>query len=154
MGSPGKFILFAEDDPIVAELVLHVLGKQTPPPEIIHVRDGVEALDFLYSRGAFSRRAPGNPALVLLDLKMPRMDGFEVLRQLKTDRALRATPVVVLTSSHDDGDILTSYELGANAYVVKPLEFGRLAIVLNSLETFWMQVNQPPVPQEPLHWHI
>ena len=144
MTDPGKFILLAEDDPCVAELVLHVLARQVPPPRVVHVRDGVEALDFLYARDGFSRRAPGNPTVMLLDLKMPRLDGLEVLRHMKSDDALRQTPVVMLTSSHDERDIRASYELGANAYVVKPVEFQRLVEVLSHLEKFWLDINQPP----------
>ncbi|HVU34844.1 MAG TPA: response regulator [Opitutaceae bacterium] len=144
MNLSGKYILLAEDDPCVAELVLHVLRRTETTPRIVHVRDGVEAMDFLHAREAYENREPGNPTLVLLDIKMPRMDGFDVLRAVKTDRTLRATPVVMLTSSHDDRDVRASYELGANAYVVKPLEFQRLATVLANLETFWMEVNQPP----------
>jgi CheY-like chemotaxis protein len=140
----GKFILLAEDDLCVAELVMHVLSRLASPPRIVHVRDGVEALDFLYARDIFEHREPGNPAVVLLDLKMPRVDGLEVLRQIKSDESLRATPVIMLTSSHDERDIRASYELGANGYVVKPVEFQRLVSVLGNLENFWMKVNQPP----------
>ncbi|PTX92713.1 response regulator [Opitutus sp. ER46] len=144
MHLPGKFILLAEDDPCVAELVLHVLRQQPEPPRIVHVRDGVEALDFLYQRETFQGREPGNPTVVLLDLKMPRIDGLEVLRHVKNDGALRATPVVMLTSSQDERDIRASYELGANAYVVKPVEFRRLVEVLGHLESFWMEINHVP----------
>lgn len=150
MNSGGKYILLAEDDPHVAELVLHVLTRQEPAPRIVHVRDGVEALDFLHARDGFANREPGNPTLVLLDLKMPRLDGLEVLRHVKSDETLRGTPVVMLTSSHDERDIRTSYELGANAYVVKPVEFQRLVDVLGTLETFWMEINQPPAEQFPV----
>ena len=140
----GKFILLAEDDPVVAELVLHLLRHGETPPHVVHVRDGVEALDFLHLHGAFEHREPGNPAVVVLDVKMPRLDGLEVLRHIKSDHALRAMPVVMLTSSHDERDIRAAYELGANAYVVKPVEFQRLAGMLQTLETFWMEVNTPP----------
>lgn len=145
MNDAGKFILLAEDDPCVAELVLHVLTRHGTPPRIVHVRDGVEALDFLYARAHYEHREPGNPTVMLLDLKMPRLDGLEVLRHVKTDESLRATPIVMLTSSHDERDIRTSYELGANAYVVKPVEFQRLVEVLDTLEAFWMEINQPPL---------
>lgn len=139
-----KFILLAEDDAVVAELVLHTLATHTPAPRVVHVRDGVEALDFLYSREQYEHRAPGNPSVVLLDLKMPRVDGFEVLRQVKNDRQLRGTPMVILTSSQEERDVRASYQLGANAYVVKPVEFRRFAFVLQHLETFWLGVNTPP----------
>jgi CheY-like chemotaxis protein len=144
MSTTDKFILLAEDDAVVAELVLHTLATHTPAPRVIHVRDGVETLDFLYARRKFENRAPGNPTVVLLDLKMPRVDGLEVLRQVKSDARLKSTPIVMLTSSQDDGDVRTSYELGANAYVVKPVEYRRFALILQHLETFWLGINHPP----------
>lgn len=142
---PGdKYILLAEDDAVVAELVLHTLATMTPAPKVIHVRDGVEALDFLHAREHYEHRDPGNPAVILLDLKMPRLDGFEVLRQVKSDAQLKMTPIVMLTSSQDDRDLQESYQLGANAYVVKPVEFRKFAFVLQQLETFWLGINLPP----------
>jgi CheY-like chemotaxis protein len=142
-----KFILLAEDDPVVAELVLHTLSTFTPAPRVVHVRDGVETLDFLYARGQHEHRAPGRPAVVLLDLKMPRLDGFEVLRQVKHDEQLKSTPIVVLTSSQDERDIRESYQLGANAYVVKPVAYRKFSFVLQQVETFWLGINQPPPDQ-------
>jgi CheY-like chemotaxis protein len=139
-----KFILLAEDDNVVAELVLHTLSTMTPAPKVVHVRDGVEALDFLCSRGSYEHRTPGAPAVVLLDVKMPRLNGLEVLRQVKTNHDLRTTPVVMLTSSQDERDVRESYLLGANAYVVKPVEFRKFAFVLQHLETFWLGINHPP----------
>ena len=147
MSASNKFILLAEDDAVVAELVLHTLATHTPAPRVVHVRDGVETLDFLYSRRQFEKREPGNPSVVLLDLKMPRVDGLEVLRQVKTDQHLKSTPVVMLTSSQDERDVRESYELGANAYVVKPVEFRRFASILQQLELFWLGINHPP-PEE------
>ena len=144
MSDGGKFILLAEDDAVVAELVLHTFATQTPAPRVIHVRDGVEALNFLYSREQFEHREPGTPAVVLLDVKMPRLDGLEVLRQIKSDEQLKSTPVVMLTSSQDERDIRESYQLGANAYVVKPVEYRKFAFVLQQLETFWLGINHPP----------
>jgi CheY-like chemotaxis protein len=144
---PHKFILLAEDDAVVAELVLHTLATMTPAPKVVHVRDGVEALDFLTVRGAYAQREPGNPTLVLLDVKMPRLDGLEVLRQVKTNARLKTTPVVMLTSSQDERDVRESYLLGANAYVVKPVEFRRFAFILQHLETFWLGINHPPPDQ-------
>jgi CheY-like chemotaxis protein len=144
MSSTDKFILLAEDDVVVAELVLHTLATHTPAPRVVHVRDGVEALDFLYSRKKFEKRDAGSPAVVLLDLKMPRVDGLEVLRQVKSDPQLKATPIVMLTSSQDERDVRESYELGANAYVVKPVEFRKFASVLQQLELFWLGINHPP----------
>jgi CheY-like chemotaxis protein len=144
MKGADKYILLAEDDPCVAELLLHIFEALENPPRVIHVRDGVEALDYLYARQRYEHREPGWPAVVLLDIKMPRLDGLEVLRHLKTDEGLRGMPIVMLTSSNDDRDIRTSYDLGANAYIVKPVEFHRLAAMLGQLEAFWLEVNQPP----------
>ena len=144
MSAAEKFILLAEDDAVVAELVLHTLATFTPPPKVVHVRDGVETLDFLCTRGPYAHRAPGNPAVVFLDVKMPRLDGLEVLRQVKSNERLRTTPVVMLTSSQDERDMTQSYLLGANAYVVKPVEFRKFAFILQHLETFWLEINHPP----------
>ena len=143
-----KFILLAEDDAVVAKLVLHTLATMTPAPNVVHVRDGVEALDFMSVRGPYSDRLPINPTLLLLDVKMPRLDGFEVLKRVKTDERLKTTPVIMFTSSQDDRDVRESYLLGANAYVVKPVEFRRFAFVLQHLETFWLGINHPP-PDSP-----
>lgn len=150
MSEPGKFILLAEDDPCVAELILHAFSRHAPPPRVVHVHDGVEALDFLYARQHFEHRDPGNPTVVLLDVKMPRLDGLDVLRDVRANDALRTTPVVMLTSSHDERDVQASYELGANAYVVKPVEFQRLVEILGQVETFWLEANQPPPQRLPV----
>src|SRR4051812_40270727 len=139
--SDGKYILLAEDDMVVAELVQHALAMHDPPPRVIHVRDGVETLNFLHARDRYANRDPANPTVVLLDVKMPRLDGLEVLRQVKSDERLRTIPIVMLTSSQDERDVRESYLLGANAYVVKPVEFRRFASVLRTLELFWMQIN-------------
>jgi CheY-like chemotaxis protein len=146
---PEKFILLTEDDAVVAELVLHTLATMTPAPKVVHVRDGVEAIDFLCVRGNYANRPPQNPTVMLLDLKMPRLDGLEVLRQVKTNEQLRTTPVVMLTSSQDERDVRESYRLGANAYVVKPVEFRKFAFILQHLETFWLGINQPPPDPRP-----
>jgi CheY-like chemotaxis protein len=140
----GKYILLAEDDMVVAELIKHAMKEHDPSVRIVHVRDGVDALDYLYARERHEHRDPANPAVVLLDVKMPRLDGLEVLRQLKSDERLRVTPIVMLTSSQDERDVRESYQLGANAYVVKPVEFRRFAGVLQQIEMFWMRINQPP----------
>ena len=144
MTSCDKFILLAEDDNVVAELVLHTLATMTPAPRVVHVRDGVEALDFLCSRGSYEHRTPGAPAVVLLDVKMPRLDGLEVLRHLKNSDNLRTTPVVMLTSSQDERDVRESYLLGANAYVVKPVEFKQFVEAIADLGIFWAVLNEPP----------
>jgi CheY-like chemotaxis protein len=144
MSTSDKFILLAEDDAVVAELVLHTLATQTPAPRVVHVRDGVETLDFLYARKQYQKREGGNPTVVLLDLKMPKIDGLEVLRQVKSDEQLKSTPIVMLTSSQDERDVRESYQLGANAYIVKPVEFRRFASVLQQLELFWLGINHPP----------
>jgi two-component system, response regulator len=149
MNESGKFILLAEDDAVVAELVMHTLKLHDPGINIVHVRDGVEALDFLHVRDRFVDRAPGNPTVILLDVKMPRMDGLEVLRQLKSDENLKSTPVVVLTSSQHETDIRDSYSFGANAYVVKPVEFRSFATVLQQIEHFWMRINETPPERRP-----
>lgn len=149
MTPSGKFILLAEDDPVVAELVMHALATASPAPRVVHVKDGVDTLNFLYSREQYVKRAPGRPTVVLLDVKMPRLDGLEVLRQVKADEQLKAMPVVMLTSSQDERDVRESYQLGANAYVVKPVEFRRFLAVLREIESFWMQINHPP-PDLPL----
>ncbi|MEO5957623.1 MAG: response regulator [Opitutaceae bacterium] len=151
MSAADKYILLAEDDPNVAELVQHALTMDAPAPHIVHVLDGVEALNYLYARGDFAQREPGNPAVVLLDMKMPRLDGLEVLRQIKKDPALKSTPVVMLTSSLDERDVRQSYLLGANAYVVKPIEFHRLIEALKQIEGFWLKSNLPPPPLNPVH---
>ena len=142
--SAQKYILLAEDDAVVAELVLHTLATMTPAPKVVHVGDGVEALDFLLGRGSYANREPENPTVVLLDVKMPRLNGLEVLRQVKSNERLKTTPVVMLTSSQDERDVRESYSLGANAYVVKPVEFRRLAFILQHVETFWLGINLPP----------
>ncbi|MDO8544841.1 MAG: response regulator [Opitutaceae bacterium] len=144
MSGPEKYILLAEDDAVVAELIMHALGQMDPRPHVVHVRDGVEALDYMYARDQFQDRPPHGPAVMLLDVKMPKLDGIEVLRQIKSDERLKGTPVVMLTSSQDERDVRESYALGANAYVVKPVEFRNFARVLRHLAQFWLQINHPP----------
>jgi CheY-like chemotaxis protein len=139
-----KRILLAEDSRNDVELTLAALGEYKLANHIDVVRDGAEALDYLYARGAHAGRASGNPALVLLDLKMPKVDGLEVLRQVKGDPQLRTIPVVMLTSSREEGDLLRSYELGVNAYVVKPVEFGEFMGAVRQLGGFWAVVNEAP----------
>jgi CheY-like chemotaxis protein len=139
-----KRILLAEDSRNDVELTLAALAEYKLANHIDVVRDGAEALDYLYARGPHAGRASGNPALVLLDLKMPKVDGLEVLRQVKGDPQLRTIPVVMLTSSREEGDLLRSYELGVNAYVVKPVEFGEFMGAVRQLGGFWAVVNEAP----------
>lgn len=137
-------ILMAEDSPNDVELTLEALKEYNLANQVDVVGDGAEALDYLYRRGAHADRVNGNPALVLLDLKMPKVTGLEVLKQLKSDASLRMIPVVMLTSSREEGDLLASYELGVNAYVVKPVEFGDFMGAVRQLGGFWGLVNEAP----------
>ena len=139
-----KRILLVEDSANDIELTLGALEENHLANEVVVVRDGVEALDFLYKRGVFKLRKNGNPAVVLLDLKLPKMDGLEVLRQLKDDPEMRAVPVVMLTSSREEQDLVRSYNLGVNAYVVKPVDFKEFVAALRELGLFWAVINQPP----------
>ena len=137
-------ILLAEDNLNDAELTMTALRANRLANEIVLVRDGAEALDYLYARGAFADRPPRRPALMLLDLKMPKVDGLEVLKRVKQDPALRALPVVVLTSSREEQDLVASYDLGVNAYVVKPVAFDAFLHAVQTLGGFWAVVNEPP----------
>ena len=139
-----KRILLAEDSAQDVELTLSALDEHRLANEVVVVRDGAEAIDYLRRRGAYSDRAPGLPAVVLLDLKMPRMDGLEVLREIRGDAELRDVPVVMLTSSREERDIVESYELGVNAYVVKPVAFDEFIGAVKNLGLFWAVLNQPP----------
>lgn len=125
-------------------MTLAALSEHKLTNEIIVVNDGEQALDYLYSRGRFEGRPPGNPVLVLLDLKMPKVDGLEVLRTIKQDPDLRTTPVVMLTSSREEQDVVRSYQLGINAYVVKPVDFHAFIEAVKQLGTFWTLHNEPP----------
>jgi len=146
---PPPTILLVEDDPRDAELTLNALASTDPAPEVIHVYDGAEALDFLYQRGAYAARDARRPAVMLLDLKMPRVDGMEVLRQVKGDPHLRALPIVILTSSREERDVRETYALGANAYVVKPVRFQSFLEAIKSVGAFWTELNEPPPLGEP-----
>ncbi len=136
-------ILLVEDSENDIELTLAALAKHVAN-EVEVARDGAEALDHLYRRGAFVGRASGVPVLVMLDLKMPKVDGLEVLRTIKADPALKRIPVVVLTSSREQRDLAESYERGVNAYVVKPVEFEKFINAVRQLGLFWMLLNEPP----------
>ena len=137
-------ILLAEDNPHDVELTIAALTEHNIANEIVVVRDGVEALDFLFARGRFASRSPGNPALVLLDLKMPKMDGLETLRIIKQDERLRQVPVVMLTSSREEQDLVRSYQLGVNSYVLKPVEFQTFVEAVKNLGIYWTVHNQRP----------
>ena len=139
-----KRILLVEDNAHDIELTLVAFEENHLANEVVVVRDGVEALDYLHRRGIFKMRAQGNPAVVLLDLKLPRVDGLEVLKQMKADPALRTVPVVMLTSSREEQDLVNSYNLGVNAYVVKPVDFSEFVSALNKLGLFWAVINEPP----------
>jgi two-component system, response regulator len=138
-------ILLVEDNPQDAELTVRALRKKNLANRLVVVEDGAEALDFLFCRGKFSNRAPGNsPQVVLLDLKLPKVSGLEVLKTLKQDDRTRALPVVIVTSSREDPDIKAAYALGANSYVVKPVDFDAFAEAVSCLGLYWLMVNQPP----------
>lgn len=142
-------ILLAEDNPNDVELTLTALHSLNLANEICVVRDGAEALDFVFRRGAYAGRADRMPAVILLDLKMPRVDGLEALRQIRADEKLRALPVVILTSSREESDLVRGYQLGANAYVVKPVDFEAFISAVSQLGVFWALVNEPPPPSAP-----
>lgn len=141
---PLKRILLVEDDPKDIELTLTALAEYNLANEIVVVRDGVEALDYLYRRGKFEQRSHGYPVVVLLDLKMPRLDGVQVLQQIKADEQLRLIPVVVLTSSRESRDLEECYKLGVNAYVVKPVRFTEFIKAIKQIGMFWVLINEPP----------
>jgi CheY-like chemotaxis protein len=137
-------ILMVEDDPKDVELTLTALDEYKLANEVVVTRDGEEALDYLYCRGNFTTRTNDNPAVLLLDLKLPKIDGLEVLQQIKSDEKLRMIPVVVLTSSREEKDMVASYKLGVNAYVVKPVDFHEFVNAIKELGVFWAVINEPP----------
>lgn len=137
-------ILMVEDDPRDVELSLTALEEYNLANEVIVTRDGVEALDYLYCRGEFENRPKENPAVILLDLKLPNINGLEVLQRVKSDENLKLIPVVVLTSSKEEKDLVASYKLGVNAYVVKPVNFHEFVNAIKELGAFWAVVNEPP----------
>jgi len=141
-------ILLVEDSMLDAELVLNALTEHHLANEVVHVRDGADALDYLYRRGEFADRSCGQPAVVLLDLKMPKVDGLEVLRQIKGDEALHMIPVVMMTSSREEQDLLKSYQLGVNAYIVKPVQFHEFVDAVKQVGGFWAVTNEPPPGSE------
>ena len=137
-------ILLAEDNANDVELTLTALAEHNLANEVVVARDGAEALDYLYRRGNFAGRRDGDPAAVLLDIKMPKVDGIEVLKRLKADESLRAIPVIMLTSSREEKDLIDSYQLGVNAYVVKPVGFQEFIDAVRNLGLFWAVLNEPP----------
>ncbi|MCA9961654.1 MAG: response regulator [Anaerolineales bacterium] len=139
-----KRILLVEDDPRDIELTLTVLEEYNMANEIVVVRDGAEALDYLHRRGKFESYPGGHPVVILLDLKMPKLDGVQVLQQLKTDAQLRLIPVVILTSSRESRDLEECYKLGVNAYVVKPVRFTEFIEAIKQIGVFWVLINEPP----------
>ena len=143
MSTLGR-ILMVEDDPKDVELTLTALEEYNLANEVVVTRDGQEALDYLFCRGQFSTRSHENPAVILLDLKLPKVDGLEVLQQIKSDERLKMLPVVVLTSSHEEKDMVRSYKLGVNAYVVKPVDFHEFVNAIKELGVFWALINAAP----------
>ena len=139
-----KRILLVEDSEQDVELTLAALAENHLANEVVVARDGIEALEYMKRQGSFSLRAAGHPAVILLDLKMPRMDGLEVLRNLKGSTEFKTVPVVMLTSSREERDLVESYALGVNAYVVKPVDFSQFAEAVKEVGMFWAVINQPP----------
>ena len=139
-----KPILLVEDNPNDLELTLTALEQTGLANEVVIARDGAEALDFLHRRGPHANRTTPDPAVVLLDLKLPKVDGLEVLAEVKGDPVLRAIPVVMLTSSREESDVVRSYQLGVNAFVVKPVDFKDFFEAIRDLGVFWAVLNEPP----------
>ena len=138
-------ILLVEDNPGDAELIIRALRKVNLANHLIHVKDGEEALEFIFATGAFTGREKKNmPKVILLDIKMPKVDGIEVLRQIKANSETKRIPVVIMTSSKEEQDIIRSYELGVNSFVVKPVEFNDFAKAVSELGLYWVLINQPP----------
>ncbi|MBB4127212.1 two-component system response regulator [Xanthomonas translucens] len=139
-----RTILLAEDSPADAEMAVDALRDARLANPIVHVEDGVEAMDYLLRRGAYADREDGLPAVLLLDIKMPRMDGLEVLKLVRSDEALKRLPVVILSSSREESDLARSWDLGVNAYVVKPVDVDQFFTAVKTLGTFWALINQAP----------
>jgi CheY-like chemotaxis protein len=142
--SPLKRILLVEDNDRDVELTLAALEEYNLANEVVVARDGAEALDYLYHRGKFAAHANGLPVVVMLDLKMPKVDGLEVLRSMREDANLKFIPVVMITSSREEQDLVQSYKLGVNAYVVKPVDFQKFIESVRQLGFFWAVINEPP----------
>jgi CheY-like chemotaxis protein len=142
--APLKRILLAEDNEHDIELTMAALDEHNLANEVVVVRDGVEALDYLFHRGKFASHSNGLPVVVLLDLKMPKVDGLEVLHQMRADAELKHVPVVMITSSREEQDLIRSYQMGANAYVVKPVDFQQFVASVKEIGFFWAVINEPP----------
>jgi two-component system response regulator len=141
----NKFILLVEDNPDDVELILRTLKKNSIANEIVVARDGVEAVDFLFATGSYAGRDVSNlPTVILLDLKLPKIDGLEVLRRIRNDERTKLLPIVILTSSREDNDMITSYKLGSNSYVRKPVDFTQFSEATKALGLFWLIWNEPP----------
>jgi CheY-like chemotaxis protein len=148
MGDDVIEILLVEDDPKDIRLTLHALRAENLGNKIEVARDGEEALDFLFCRGAYSERSPNQrPKLILLDLKLPKVDGLQVLREIKADPATRSIPVTILTSSREERDLVESYKLGVNSYIQKPVDFDQFRQTIRTLGLYWILVNQVPSPE-------
>ena len=145
-----KSILLAEDNSMDVELTIEALARYNLANVVEVVKDGAEAIDYLRCQGKFSSRGNGNPAVVLLDLKMPKVDGLQVLKEIKDDHHLKTIPVVVLTSSREESDLVKSYQLGVNAYVIKPVDFKDFVEAVSKLGVFWAIVNEPPPGSTPI----
>ncbi|MEO7917147.1 MAG: response regulator [Dokdonella sp.] len=139
-----RAILLAEDSPADAEMAIDALREAHLANPIVHVEDGVEALDYLFHRGAFANRTDTAPAVVLLDIKMPRVDGLEVLKQMRADERYKRVPVVILSSSREESDLIRSWDLGVNAYVVKPVDVSQFFTAIQTLGQFWAVLNETP----------
>ncbi|OGW32717.1 MAG: two-component system response regulator [Nitrospirae bacterium GWC2_42_7] len=139
-----KRILLVEDSPNDVELTIEALAEHNLANDVAVVKDGEEALDYLYCQGQYTERVAGNPAVILLDLKLPKVNGLEILRRVRSDDNLRLIPVVVLTSSQEESDRVESYRLGVNAYVVKPIDFHKFVDAVKVLGIFWAVINEPP----------
>ncbi len=140
-----RTILLAEDSPADAEMAIDALRDANLVNPIVHVEDGVEAMDYLLRQGRFADRSEGDPAVLLLDIKMPRMDGLEVLQKMRAHDSLRRVPVVMLTSSREESDLARSWDLGVNAYVVKPVDVGQFFEAVKTLGKFWAVFNEAPL---------
>jgi len=139
-----RTILLVEDSIADAEMAMDALADAHLANPVVHVEDGVECLDYLYSRGSWASRAPGNPAVVLLDIKMPRMNGLDVLTRMREDEHMRRVPVVILSSSREEVDLARSWDLGANAYVIKPVDVDQFFDAVRTLGQFWAVLNEAP----------